>query len=108
MFGGGCCRASPVGIMTSTRRFFARASSSAEFRSSSTPDNSELMNCLAKWAGIRKPADTKMLVAAVAGSGASPAPMILGWNYGEPATLLRQAYAATRKILIGQTAGSIS
>ena len=84
-----------------------RDSPSAEFRSSSTPDNSELMNCLAKWAGIRKPADTKMLVAAVAGSGASPAPMILGWNYGEPATLLRQAYAATRKILIGQTAGSI-
>jgi hypothetical protein len=27
---------------------------------------------LAKWAGIRKPADTKMLVAAVVGSGASP------------------------------------
>jgi len=84
--------------------------SAAGFRSSSTLDDYRTDEFLAKWPGktiVREPVDTKVLVAALPVCWGVASPIILDWNCGEPATLLGQACAATRKILIGQTTGSI-
>jgi hypothetical protein len=84
--------------------------SAAGFRSSSTLDNSELMNFWRNGRG-RRSFESLLIPKCwwqrlpVCWSVASP--MILDWNYGEPATLLKQDCTATRKLLIGQTVGWI-